>query len=242
MPLEADAAATLVAWICWYARQRDTSLTTVQLVKYLYLADLYQAQRASGQTLTGWPWAFVHFGPYCSEAMATIDRAVELGLVTGDLRESRYDDEKEFRLYGPGNADEPPVDPFLPLTVQSGLKKAIATWADDTAGLLDHVYFETEPMQGIEPRALLDFSRATLPAPIAPPVPPLKLSEKKLRKGREILARLQSRTTASASGTPLDTGPHDDAYREALSTDEAGETPQGPIELDISGLQPGEDG
>lgn len=33
-------------------------------------------------------------------------------------------------------------------------------WAGDTFGLLDHVYFETEPMKSVDPGDSLDFSRS----------------------------------------------------------------------------------
>src|SRR3989338_5599865 len=80
----------LVRLIVWYASSRGDKLTNLRLVKFLYLADLYHArvswfdsahhdpehvEGSKGTTLTGWPWAFVHFGPYCQEAMSAIDRA-----------------------------------------------------------------------------------------------------------------------------------------------------------------------
>src|SRR3989304_1658958 len=65
----------LIHLIVWYASSRGEKLTTLRLVKFLYLADLYHARVSRGTTLTGWPWAFVHFGPYCQEAMSAIDRA-----------------------------------------------------------------------------------------------------------------------------------------------------------------------
>src|SRR3989338_139415 len=65
----------VVRLIVWYASRRGEKLTTLRLVKFLYLADLYHARVSKGTTLPGWPWAFVHFGPYCQEAMSAIDRA-----------------------------------------------------------------------------------------------------------------------------------------------------------------------
>src|SRR5713226_8271755 len=48
-------------------------------------------------------------------------------------------------------------------TVLSPLKGAIRSWADDTAALLDHVYFETEPMLHTSPGEHLNFSLARRP-------------------------------------------------------------------------------
>src|SRR5664279_5715428 len=124
MAIDAETAAKLVAWICWYARERSTSPTSVQLVKYLYLADLWHARRHGGSTLTDWPWAFVHFGPYCGQAMDAIDSAVGRGFVNADRYESRYDD-KDYRLYRPASSAEPTIDQQGPWTVRRGLKGEI---------------------------------------------------------------------------------------------------------------------
>lgn len=50
-------------------------------MKLLYLADLYWAREHEGLTLTGGPWAFVHFGPFAGEALDTIEQASGAGLV-----------------------------------------------------------------------------------------------------------------------------------------------------------------
>jgi hypothetical protein len=221
MTLTSDEDADLVALICWLARERGTALTTVQLVKYLYLADLYHARRHAGQTLTGWPWAFVHFGPYCTEAMGAIDLAADRGLIARSAYESRYED-KEFFLHRPLVREEPPIAETIPFLVRSGLKIALTKWVDDTAGLLDYVYFDTEPMKDIQPGASLDFSHATVPVAIVAALPPKKLSVRKEREVEGILSRLSARTFGQAPTTPLDTGPHDGAYQDAMLSDEEG--------------------
>ena len=73
--------SNLVHLIVWHAAETGNALTPLRLVKFLYLADLYYARAHRGETLTGWPWAFVHYGPYCSEAMDTIQEAVRRRLV-----------------------------------------------------------------------------------------------------------------------------------------------------------------
>lgn len=65
---------TLVSFIAEEASARGELLSPIRLVKFLYLADVYYARYHNGQTLTGWPWRFVFYGPYRREAMATIDR------------------------------------------------------------------------------------------------------------------------------------------------------------------------
>ena len=66
----------LIDYVVWYASTRGEELTPIRLVKFLYLADLYYARREKGKTLTGWPWAFVYYGPFCGEAMDAIEKAV----------------------------------------------------------------------------------------------------------------------------------------------------------------------
>ena len=241
MAVDAETAAALVAWICWYARERSTSLTTVQLVKYLYLADLWHARRHGGSTLTSWQWAFVHFGPYCGQAMEAVDFSVARGLVIADRYESRYDD-KDYRVYRSATAMEPMLGEEVPWAVLSALKGEIRDWAEDTGGLLDYVYFDTEPMQGIEPSEILDFSRSRLPESVVT-LPALSLSTRKIRHGREVIARLRERTVAGPAVTPLDTGPHDNAYVSALSTDEdvdAGDGGESEVRVNIRESSPGE--
>jgi hypothetical protein len=221
--LDQDKSADLVGLVCWLAKERGTTLTTVQLVKYLYLADLFHARRNEGRTLTGWPWAFVHFGPYCSEALSAIDRAAGKGLIARDSYESRYDD-KEFFLHRALIRDEPDIADAIPMTVVSGLKIMLQKWADDSAGLLDYVYFDTEPMKDIQPGSRLDFSTATVPVALVTTIPPKKLSTKKERAAADIIAKLCARTLATPRSTPLDTGPYDDGYFDAVMSDEEPES------------------
>ena len=63
----------LIRYIVWYATENEMALTTIRLVKFLYLADLYYARVHRGKTLTGFPWAFVYYGPYCKQSMDAIE-------------------------------------------------------------------------------------------------------------------------------------------------------------------------
>jgi hypothetical protein len=80
----------LVHYVVHLASERNAKLTTLRLVKFLYLADLYHARAHNGKTLTGWTWKFVYFGPYCSEASRTIDDAVRAGIIKTEQRGSSY--------------------------------------------------------------------------------------------------------------------------------------------------------
>jgi hypothetical protein len=49
----------LIQFIVCQATEFGTSLSPIRVVKFLYLADLYHARENKGETLPGWPWAFV---------------------------------------------------------------------------------------------------------------------------------------------------------------------------------------
>jgi hypothetical protein len=151
----------LVRYIAWYATSREMQLTTIRLVKFLYLADLYQARAKHGMTLTGFPWTFVYYGPYCSEAAQAIDLAVSRGWINVDCHESKYENTGDYCLYSCNDSTAERIELQLDADVLYPLKAAIREYGDDTASLLDYVYFGTEPMTGtIRKGARLDFSRA----------------------------------------------------------------------------------
>jgi len=222
----AERIPELVQLICQWAAERDEVLTPIRLVKLLYLADLYYARKAGGKTLTGWPWKFVHFGPYCAESLNAIDKAVALGLIEKQAYESKHTREERFIYRGRRPKSEPPAERLLDsvsMAVTSGLKAAVRKWADDTPGLLTHVYFETEPMQHIEPGDTLDFRKAQPPQKVVR-VPAMKLSAKKMKEAREALASLRRRTLDESPRTLVDTGPHDEAFLQAMAYEDVSES------------------
>ncbi len=182
----------LIDFIVWYATTRGEALTPIRLVKFLYLADLYHARQAKGHTATGWPWAFVHYGPFCGQALDAIDAAVRRGVIEAGPYQSRYDGEQHF-IYRSPSKERPKAAEIIPVAVAGVLQAAIATWSGDTAGLLDHVYFETEPMVQATPGQRLDFSVAQWPSR-PEPVAMKRLSPKMVAQAREALARLRART------------------------------------------------
>lgn len=51
--------AKLIQFVVYQATEFGASLSSIRVVKFLYLADLFHARENKGETLTGWPWAFV---------------------------------------------------------------------------------------------------------------------------------------------------------------------------------------
>jgi hypothetical protein len=187
----------LIRYIVWYATEHDISLTTIRLVKFVYLADLYHARSNNGKTFTGFPWAFVHFGPYCQEVMGAIDQASRDRFVCRSTRESKYADQKDYQLFSCRDAQAGNLEDQLPMEVLSPLRSAIKKYGDDTASLLDHVYFETEPMMGkILKGQLLDFSKLQ-PVQITKPIKLKTLSKEKISLAREHLNKLSQKMDAA---------------------------------------------
>jgi len=172
----------LVKYITWLASEREEMLSPIRLVKFLYLADLYHARRNEGKTLTGWRWRFVHYGPFCNVALQAIETAVQAGIIAAIPYESSFDDEQHF-LYKSQSETEPSIAMTLPFYVIGPLQGAVKKWAGDTFGLLDHVYFETEPMKNVKPGDVLDFSKVKEPEPFHE-VHIRKLSKNKIYQGK----------------------------------------------------------
>jgi|SRR5215469_3304013 len=206
----------LVQAIVWFASNRGEKLTTLRLVKFLYLADLYNARVSGGKTLTQWPWAFVYFGPWCKEVNATIERAAEHGVILSKEYPNKYDDNKDYRLFWIEDAEEEPkVIDILPTYVRSRLQWAIQKWADDSYGLLDYVYFETEPMIEAKPGALLDFSQSRMPE-VPKKVDIKKIPKAKMEEAKKALDRLREKYKNGVSSRPRQ-GPTDMVFQEFVS-------------------------
>jgi hypothetical protein len=207
-------AAELVQLVTWFASRRDERLTPIRIVKFLYLADLYHARQSQGRTLTDWPWRFVHYGPFCGEALDAVKSAVERGRVTPHPYESAFDGE-EHAMYSCSRPDaEPPIIMKLSVHVTGPLGAAVRRWADDTAGLLDHVYFHTEPMVSAMPGDLLDFALAR-ESPVEKPVEMARLSTKKIARAREALRKLGN--AVSSHQAPDDPALHDEVYQKGVA-------------------------
>jgi hypothetical protein len=186
----------LIQFIVCQATEFGGSLTPIRVVKFLYLADLYHARENKGETLTGWPWKFVYFGPYCAESFLALKRAVDDGLIEAKPFESKYDDKDRF-LYSCPSEKGSDFENQLSIYIWSSLKEAIKKWADDTPGLLDHVYYDTEPMEDVKRGDLLDFSKARLPIEL-PKLEMKKISKSKAEKAKQLISALREQYRASS--------------------------------------------
>lgn len=185
----------IIKYITWYASENDIRLTTNRLVKFIYLIDLFHARLMNGKTLTGFPWRFVHYGPYCPEISRSIEEAVQKGVVTRKTYKSHFSRHKQYHMFSCRDEKAEKLEDFFHIGVIGQLQKAIRKFGDDTPQLLDFVYFETEPMKNAKKGDLLDFSKAEKPMlgktvklkRLSPET--IKLARKKIKKiGKELNA------------------------------------------------------
>lgn len=185
----------LIKYIVCYATDHEIALTTIRLVKFVYLADLYNARFNNGMTITGFPWAFINYGPYCSDVMQSIDDAALKGFINSKAYESNYSD-KDYRRFSCDDDSYPSIKKEFQLAVVSELQYAILKYGDDTAQLLDYVYFDTEPMRNVKKGDRLDFSLAEQPQPL-PSVETNKLSKGNIQAAKAIVAKLKEKHEAA---------------------------------------------
>jgi hypothetical protein len=209
----------LIRYISWYATQNDTRLTTIRLVKFVYLADVYFARNHAGETLTHLPWIFLYYGPYCSEVIGELDKVVSLGLINQKSFESLYGEEKDFQIYTCTDESVDEIEEEIPLEVLGPLKAAIRRYGDDTALLLDHVYFETEPMIEADKGDILDFTKCK-PIIASKPIELKKISKVKITLAKQCVKALalkfeQGRLTKESEKSEVSKW-KDDVYYQAL--------------------------
>lgn len=91
--------------------------------------------------------------------MQKIDYAVNNNIIYRKKFESDYSD-KDYALFSCYDEHLDAIKRLFPRAVISELQAAIKKYGDETAALLDYVYFETEPMIDAHKGDLLDFSKS----------------------------------------------------------------------------------
>ncbi len=223
----------LIKYIVCYATDHDISLTTIRLVKFIYLADLYNARLKDGETITKFPWAFVYYGPYCRNVMEGIDEAILKGYINSKTMESRQYN-KDYRLFACNDDRYSEIKKEFPFPVISELQYAIKKYGDDTALLLDYVYFDTEPMNDVKKGDLLDFSLARQPEPI-PAIETKKIAKKDIDKIKMLINKLKEKHAAAEQNLINDNREtekwQDDLYYKSLDKIESE-----PLETGLKGI------
>ncbi len=153
----------LLKYILAAAGQEDPGhheVGPIHLIKYVYLADLIYAEKHGGETFTGAPWRFHHFGPWSPEVYNRIEPVITE--VRARVREIPSSKAKEdiirYSLVDESLFSQ--LEPELPFVLAVFLKGVIHKFGDDTTSLLHHVY-RTSPMLGAAPGEPLSFKKET---------------------------------------------------------------------------------
>lgn len=210
--MNAHRVDQLIKYALAFAGQEERDnreLGAIHLVKHVYLADLAYADRHGGETFTGAPWRFHHFGPWSAEVHAEIEPVV--AAVEADERRfssPRYDGEA-VRWALDNEALLRRLEDELPMEVCSAIAGAVRRFGSDTPSLLREVYL-TRPMLRAAPEEYLDFtpdpveSLAATPTPAttAPPTPrQVRDQRDALRALRETVRRRLAEGEASVTGS-----------------------------------------
>jgi hypothetical protein len=186
----------------------------------MYLADLYHARWSGGGTFTKFPWAFVYYGPYCREAMTGIDDATLEGLIARQTYESKFTD-KDYAVFTCHDDGYEELRRSFPITMITELQYRIKKYGDDTAQLLDHVYFETEPMLDAKKGDLLDFSKAKIQR-FDPPMETLKIPQNDITQIKAHIKNLGNKFKTAKENLAKDNREtekwKDDLYLQALNS------------------------
>lgn len=157
--------APLVQEIAYYLLSRASrdrvGVGTTKLVKLFYLID-HEFYRWHRQTLTDAPWQFYHYGPYCEELVQTAQSTdgVEPEPVFEFSEGKFFQGYRVTKWHGDASSR-------WPAAARAAVESVYERWAPATLPLLlDHVYFETQPMLHATRGEPLDFS--VIPDPKQP--------------------------------------------------------------------------
>src|SRR5215831_13720507 len=152
--MEAPNIEKLIGAIVTWVVREGSYVTKTKLLKLLYLFDV-EYYRKHRQTFTAFTWKFFHLGPWAAE----YDTALNGLLAHGILTEQRSNaTEYDTAFYRPGEHLETrrAVGSVADESILLGVLKRWGTWT--TGEILNHVYFQTEPLESGIRNQPLDFS------------------------------------------------------------------------------------
>ena len=233
MSLNYNKLDLLLQYIIAVAGQNDPydrELGRIHLIKYSYLADLAYASQHNGETFTGLPWKFHHFGPWSVECFQRIEPALNsIGATQRTIESQKYDDFVRWSVDDDDLFDR--LGDQMDLTVTGAVQKYMRMFGTDTYNLLDFVY-KTKPMLSSAPGELLDFKVAVSVEKTIEddePVAELTIRQKKLRRQKfldfkeKLNKQLEQQVRDNRSKTCLLPPRYDDVFFEGLAQLDAAE-------------------
>jgi hypothetical protein len=136
---------------------RERELGRLHIIKYIYLADLWYAEKHAGQTWTGIDWEFYRFGPWSTALDTHMQGALD---ATGAERRSypsAYSEEDYDRWCLRDGEARDRAERAIGIEITGMVTSLVRQYANYTGDLLDFVY-RTPPMLRAAPRERLDFT------------------------------------------------------------------------------------
>lgn len=161
MPINNENVDLVVKYALLIAGQGDDfasrRLGPIHLLKYVYLADLYYAERNNGKLFSEASWEFYHFGPWSLAVHQRIGTATASIMAQKFTHSSSYSDDDFIRWEKSDDDLLRRISREIPSVITVRLKNDIRKYGKETELLLDYVY-RTEPMLNAAPHEKLDFT------------------------------------------------------------------------------------
>ena len=172
----------------------NRELGPIHLVKYVYLADLAYSETHNGETYTGTPWKFHHFGPWCLEVFNRIQPTMDaIGAHERTFSSPKYEgDFKRWSLINDKLFEK--LEDELPSEIKRLIRRSVHDFGNDTTGLLHYVYI-SKPMLNAAPGEDLKFEKETIREhePETGEVEVIELSKKQEKKKKEATIKMRER-------------------------------------------------
>lgn len=206
-----DQLKEFIAAVLLEAQQNGRGLPVTFLVKFLYLLDVYYAEATEGNPITGVDWFFYHFGPYSEQVQSALDDCVKSGFI---LKEEVEDRGFELLQLNPSAKVSSLDEMDLPFHAKNRLKLAINKFRYDLPGLLNYVYFRTEPMEKAVPHENLSFGECRkIRIEDIKPIPLKSPSHKKEQRIKKLFSEMKEDYIKETTPVKLSTPPiYDDIY------------------------------
>lgn len=215
---------------------RERELGRLHIIKYIYLADLWYAEKHDGQTWTGIDWEFYRFGPWSTALYTHMQGALD---ATGAERRSypsAYSEEDYDRWFLRDGEVRDRAERAIGIEITGMVTSLVRQYANYTDDLLDFVY-RTPPMLRAAPRERLDFTpsgwtfKGRTPFTFKEKSVPLTVKQEKKMKAWEaamkvkIAAKLAAMRSSKASSAPSPEPRYDDVFFTAVEAMDSSELP-----------------
>lgn len=208
--VEDNLIPAIVTWIA----EHDSYATKTKLLKLLYLFDV-EYYRQYRRTFTGFGWKFFHLGPWAAEYDATLNGLIAHGIISEQHSNSS---EYDTAFYKPTERVETRC-PFANAKEEFILLAVLKQWGTRTTGeILNHVYFQNEPMEAGIRNQPLDFSLIATERPAVYSRSSSGKSPAEIRKLRAKFEHQQAERKAKEQQPFTFTRPkYDEEYFEAMA-------------------------